>query len=167
MKIILTEAQMKSLAAFILESEAVDMVLDKINEKGINGLDERDKMILYGENNDAQNLSKIKLRHYFFQNGETFGEQKIKVRVKPIQQQHVKTSESVRFANDEGYLAPFKYEHENVFYVHVHFGGEELILIPIENVFVVEYRHDHIEPKQDGYVDDNDDEYDSEEESSY
>lgn len=93
--------------------ENIDSVLDKINDVGINNLTELDKLKLGSYSDNQELLDRIQLMKLFRENGGTFGNYKIKVRVKPINKQEINHKLSKEYENEVGYLAPYYNQDDN------------------------------------------------------
>ncbi len=108
---------------FINENKFVDDALDKINKLGgFDNLPDIDKLSLLTDTNNEKELKKLSLRKIFSENGGTFGRLMIKVKVKPIGEQHVEHRFSKQNAEKEGYLFPYiHYSEDNEPYVTVRF----------------------------------------------
>lgn len=113
----------KNFNDFINENKFVDDALDKINKLGgFNNLPDIDKLALLTDTNNEKELKKLSLLKIYKENGGTFGRLMIKVKVKPIGEQHVEHRFSKQNAEKEGYLFPYIHYSENNFpYVTVRF----------------------------------------------
>lgn len=91
-------------------NEDIDQVLDKISAVGLHNLSELDKIKLATHSNNTELLGKIQLGKLYKENGNSFGDDMIKVKVKPIAQQPINHKISKEYEQEEGYLKP----HTNV-----------------------------------------------------
>lgn len=96
-----------SLRKQLMENADIDDILDRISDVGIGNLTELEKLKLGVANNDDELLNRIQLGKLFKENGGTFGNYKIKVIVKPIEDQLIDHNISKEYAGEEGYLSPY------------------------------------------------------------
>jgi 8-oxo-dGTP diphosphatase len=129
-----------------------NIALDNLSTIGdFNKLKDIDKLALLGGTNDSRLLT-LSLSNIFRENGGTFGQFEIKVRVKDLKDQKIKHKFSQDMAGAEGYLYPhINYSSENEAYVKVrfddfqnnpdNFGGGNYTELPImlDNMYPIDY----------------------------
>jgi len=92
------------------ENKFQDIALDKIKKLGgFDKLPDIDKLALLGGSNNLDELKKLDLNKIFKENGGTFGFLEIKVRVKDVSEQPIKSKSNrqTKMAGKEGYLFPY------------------------------------------------------------
>ena len=134
------------------KQEFQDRALDKINKVGgFDKLSDIDKLALLGGTNDGRLMS-LDLNKIFKENGGTFGQLEVKIKVKDINQQPINHKFSKEFAGKEGYLYPYiNYTENGEPYIKVRFdefisnpdykggGSYEERPIFLANIYPIDY----------------------------
>jgi hypothetical protein len=134
------------------KDEYQDIALDNLSKIGdFNRLREIDKLTLLGRSGDTQKLKRLMLSRIYEEKGNTFGMLEIKVKIKDLKEQAVKSKFSEEFAGEEGYLLPSIQYFDDIPYVSVKFkrfepsdkalggGNYESRVIPLANVYPLSY----------------------------
>jgi hypothetical protein len=150
-KILLRESLLK---------EGLDRALDNLlNSGSFDKLSEVDKVILLAPSGDIEKLKQIDLVKFYKDNGNSFGDFELKVRVKDINEQPIQQRYSIENAGKIGYVHPYlkRNPENNVYFTYIRleegeddsnqFGGEfhEDVLILLDNMYPLAYGDVHEE----------------------
>lgn len=133
--------------------ENINIALDNLlKTSDFDKLSEVDKVVLLSAGNDIEKLKKIDLIKFYKDNGNTFGDLKLKIKVKEVNEQPIKQRYSIENAGKIGYVLPSLHKSpHNVYYVfikleegeedEIQFGGEyhQDVLILIDNMYPLSY----------------------------
>lgn len=148
---LLAEQRYLEVKGFLKEN--INTALDNLLKTGdFNKLSEVDKVILLAAGNDTEKLKKIDLIKFYKDNGNTFGDLKLRVKVKELNEQPIKQRYSIENAGKIGYVLPsLKKSPDDVYYVFIkleegaeddiQFGGEyhQDVLILLDNMYPLSY----------------------------
>jgi hypothetical protein len=109
------------------ESKYQDQALDNLSKVGdFNRLRDIDKLILLEPSQDEWKLRALSLSKIFQELGGTFGKHMVKVKIKDLEDQHIKHKFSEEMAGEVGWLSPYiHYSDDNKPYVSVTFDNLE------------------------------------------
>ena len=131
--------------------ENIDAALDNLSRLGgFDKLSEVDKVVLYAASGDIEKLKQVDLLKFYKDNGNTFGDLKLRVKVKEANEQPTQQRYSLESAGKIGYVYPaLKKGPNNFAFVKLEegdndetsFGGEyhKDALILIENMYPLSY----------------------------
>ena len=145
-------SEQRYLASKGLLKENIDVALDNLFKSGdFNKLSEVDKVILLAAGDDIEKLKKIDLLKFYKDNGNTFGNLKLRVKVKEANEQPIKQRYSLENAGQIGYVYPRLHQANGVYHVFIkleegvqddiQFGGEyhKDALILLDNMYPLSY----------------------------
>jgi hypothetical protein len=146
-------AEQRYLQAKGFFKENIDIALDNLLKSGdFNDLSEVDKVILFAAANDIKKLKQIDLLKFYKDNGNSFGDLKLRIKVKEANEQPIKQRYSLENAGKIGYVLPrLMKSPDGVYYVFVkleegveddiQFGGEyhQDVLILLDNMYPLSY----------------------------
>lgn len=153
MKIIITESQLKEIQLIHESDKYVDKALENLNKVGkFDYLNDLDKLILLSASGNYEKCKTLSLDKIYKVNNE-FGLRKIKVKVKPVNEQPIDHKFSKESAGKEGYLYPgVHYSDSNEQYVTIRFkeisdkyGNYLELPIMLKNIYPIGYDDDQDE----------------------
>jgi hypothetical protein len=133
--------------------ENINTALDNLLKTAdFDKLSEVDKVVLLSAGNDIEKLKKIDLIKFYRDNGNTFGDLKLRVKVKEVNEQPITQRYSIENAGKIGYVFPsLRKSPDGVYFViikleegeedEIQFGGEyhQDVLILIDNMYPLSY----------------------------
>lgn len=136
----------KTSPVIVAETQQQDQALDQLSQTGnFQALDDIHKLALWGASGDEANLKSLDLEKIHDQNGQTFGDFQIKVRVLPEGEIVIDDEDSSEFNDEVGWLHPDLLKRsDGEMMVQVRFKSHDAdkrfvdITLPVVNVYPID-----------------------------